>query len=112
MEEEVKNAVFGNCGTKIAFRVGVTDAQYLAHEFAPTFSESDLLNIEAYNAYVKTLVNNEPVPAFSMSMKDDMPPIWKEQNPELSEKIKELSRLKFGKERAIVEAEISKRARL
>jgi len=112
MDEEVKNAVFGNCGTKIAFRVGVTDAQYLAHEFAPTFSESDLLNIEAYNAYVKTLVNNEPVPAFSMSMKDDMPPIWKQYNPELSEKIKELSRLKFGKERAIVEAEISKRARL
>ncbi|HUW24696.1 MAG TPA: ATP-binding protein [Patescibacteria group bacterium] len=112
MEEEVKNAVFGNVGTKIAFRVGVTDAQYLQHEFAPIFSESDLLNIEAFNAYAKTIVNNEPVPAFSMSMKDDMPPIWKEQNPELSEKIKELSRLKYGKDRALVEAEIAKRARL
>lgn len=112
MEEEVKNAVFGNCGTKIAFRVGVTDAQYLAHEFVPTFSESDLLNIEAYNAYVKTIVNNEPVPAFSMSMKEDMPPIWKQQNPELSEKIKELSRLKYGKPKEAVEAEIARRARL
>lgn len=112
MEEDVKNAVFGNCGTKISFRVGVTDAQYLAHEFTPTFSESDLLNIEAYNAYVKTIVSNEPVPAFSMNMKEDMPSIWKEQNPELSEKIKELSRLKYGKDRAVVEAEIGRRARL
>ncbi|MCL5091182.1 MAG: type IV secretion system DNA-binding domain-containing protein [Patescibacteria group bacterium] len=112
MEEEVKNAIFGNCGTKIAFRVGVTDAQYLQHEFAPTFNEADLLNIEAYNAYVKTIVNNEPVPSFSMSMKDDMPPIWKQMNTDLSEKIKELSRLRYGKDREVVEAEIAKRAKL
>ena len=112
MDEEVKNAVFGNVGTKIAFRVGVTDSQYLVHEFQPTFSESDLLNIEAYNAYIKTIVNNEPVPAFSMNMKEDMQPIWKEMNKDLSEKIKELSRLKYAKDRAVVEAEISKRARL
>jgi len=112
MEEEVKNAIFGNCGTKISFRVGVTDAQYLQHEFAPTFNEGDLLNIEAFNAYVKTIVNNEPVPAFSMSMKEDMQPIWKAMNPELSEKIKELSRLKYGKPKEVVEAEIAKRARL
>ncbi len=112
MEEEVKNAVFGNCGTKISFRVGVTDAQYLQHEYTPTFSESDLLNIEAFNAYVKTIVNNEPMPSFSMSTKEDMQPIWRQQNPELSEKIKELSRLKFGQDRAVVEAEIARRARL
>jgi hypothetical protein len=112
MEEEVKNAVFGNVGTKIAFRVGVTDAQYLVHEFQPTFSESDLLNIEAFNAYVKTIVDNEPVPAFSISMREDMPPIWREMNKDLSEKIKELSRLRYGKDRAVVEAEINKRARL
>jgi len=112
MDEEVKNAVFGNVGTKIAFRVGVTDAQYLTHEFQPTFSESDLLNIEAYNAYVKTIVNNEPVPAFSLNMKEDMQPIWKEMNKDLSEKIKELSRLRYAKDQAEVEAEISKRARL
>ena len=112
MDEEIKNAVFGNVGTKIAFRVGVTDAQYLAHEFQPTFSESDLLNIEAFNAYVKTIVNNEPVPPFSISMKEDMPPIWQAMNKDLAEKIKELSRLKYGRDRAVVEAEIAKRAKL
>ena len=39
MEEEVKNAVFGNVGTVVSFRVGVTDANYLQHEFQPTFNE-------------------------------------------------------------------------
>ncbi len=112
MDEEVKNAIFGNVGTKIAFRVGVTDAQYLVHEFQPTFTESDLLNIEAFNAYDKTIVDNEPVPAFSINMKEDMQKIWAEENPALSEKIKELSRLKYGRDQAVVEAEIAKRSRL
>src|SRR4030043_343191 len=72
VEEEVKNAVFGNVGTIVAFRVGVTDANYLQHEFTPTFAEDDLLNIERYHAYVKTTVHNEPVPPFSMDLTRDM----------------------------------------
>lgn len=112
MEDEVKNAVFGNVGTKISFRVGVTDAQYLQHEYTPTFSEADLLNIEAYNAYIKTIVDNEPVPAFSLSMKEDMPPIWAQQNPKMAEMVRELSRLKYGRSKAVVEAEITQRSRL
>src|SRR5260221_12131293 len=46
IEEDVKNAVFGNVGTLVAFRVGVPDANFLQHEFAPIFSETDLTNIE------------------------------------------------------------------
>jgi hypothetical protein len=72
VEEEVKNAVFGNVGTIIGFRVGVTDANYLAHEFAPTFGEDDLLNVERYHAYIKTIVNNEPVKPFSVDLKKDI----------------------------------------
>ena len=72
MEEEVKNAVFGNVGTKISFRVGVTDANYLQHEFAPTFGEDDLLNVERFHAYVKTIVNNQPQPPFSLDTTLDM----------------------------------------
>jgi hypothetical protein len=37
MDEEVKNAIFGNVGTIVSFRVGVTDANYLQHEFQPDF---------------------------------------------------------------------------
>jgi len=112
VEEEVKNAVFGNVGTKIAFRVGVTDANYLAHEFTPTFGEDDLLNIERFHAYAKTIVRNEPVPPFSMDTTKDLSKIKKAENPRLSEIIKEMSRLKYGRDVRLVEAEISRRAKL
>jgi len=112
MEEEIKNAVFGNVGTLIAFRVGVADASYLQHEFAPVFGENDLLNIERFNAYVKTIVNNEPVRPFSIDLTKDMGREKALDNPELAEKIKELSRLKYGRDRALVEAEVARRARL
>jgi hypothetical protein len=112
MEEEVKNAVFGNVGTLIGFRVGVTDANYLQHEYQPTFNESDLINIDRYNAYVKTNVHNEPVKPFSMDLTKDMTKINASRNPKVAEAIIQLSRLKYGRSRELVEAEISQRARL
>jgi hypothetical protein len=112
MEEEVKNAVFGNVGTKIAFRVGVSDASYLAREFAPVFSEEDLLNIERFNAFVKTIVHNEPVTPFSIDTTKDMSEIKKQENPKVAQIIKEMSRLKYGRDVREVEAEIARRAKL
>ncbi|MFH1970899.1 MAG: type IV secretion system DNA-binding domain-containing protein, partial [Patescibacteria group bacterium] len=95
VEEEVKNAVFGNVGTMISFRVGVSDANYLAHEFSPVFAEDDLLNIERYHGYVKTIVNNEPVQPFSMDMTKDMAKEKQKENTRVAEIIKEMSRLKY-----------------
>jgi len=112
VEEEIKNAVFGNIGTIVAFRVGVNDANYLQREFQPVFSEDDLLNIERFNVYVKTIVDNEPVPAFSMDVTKDMKQMEQTASSELAQMIKELSRLKYGIDRNIVEAEVSQRARL
>jgi len=112
VEEEVKNAVFGNVGTLICFRVGVTDASYLAHEYSPVFGEDDLLNIERYRVYTKTIVNNEPVPPFSMDLTRDMGKLKEIENPRLAEIIKEMSRLKFGRDLKLVEAEIIRRAKL
>jgi hypothetical protein len=112
VEEEVKNAVFGNVGTIICFRVGVTDANYLAHEFTPTFGEDDLLNIERYHAYIKTTVNNEPVPPFSMDLTKDVSSEAVKGNPRIAEVIKEMSRLKSGRDMRLVEAEITRRAKL
>lgn len=112
MEEEVKNAVFGNVGTLIAFRVGVTDANYLQHEYQPTFNESDLINIDKFNAYTKTIVHNEPVKPFSMDLTKDMNKVKAEKNPEVAKAIIQLSRLKYGRSRELVEAEIAQRARL
>ncbi len=112
IDEEVKNAVFGNVGTMVTFRVGVPDANFLQHEFAPIFNEHDLTNIEKYHVYIKTIVNNEPVTAFSMSLKKDMDSILARMNPKLAEMIKQLSRLKYGKDRDVVEAEIQTRSKL
>lgn len=112
MEEEVKNAIFGNVGSVISFRVGVTDANYLQHEFQPTFTEADLINVDRYNTYIKTIVGGEPVSPFSMDLTRDMSKEQKASNPRVAELIRELSRLKYGRDAAVVEAEISQRARL
>lgn len=112
MEEEVKNAIFGNVGSLISFRVGVTDANYLQHEFQPVFQEADLINVERYNTYVKTIVEGEPVTPFSMDLTRDLNREKALANPRVAELVRELSRLKYGKDAAAVEAEIAKRARL
>src|SRR5581483_4768418 len=112
MEEEVKNAIFGNVGSIVSFRVGVTDANYLQHEFTPTFSEADLINIEKFNAYMRTVVGGEPVPPFSIDTTPDFAAQTKAKNPRVAELIKELSRLKYGRDLRIVEAEINERAKL
>jgi hypothetical protein len=112
VEEEIKNAVFGNVGTIACFRVGVTDASYLAHEFTPVFTEEDLLNIERYHVYTKTTVKNEPVPPFSMDLTKDMEKQAKTANKRVAEIITEMSRLKYGKDVRLVEAEVVRRAKL
>ena len=112
VEEELKNAIFGNVGTIACFRVGVTDANYLAHEFTPVFTEEDLLNIERYHVYTKTTVKNEPVPPFSMDLTKDMEKQARMANKRVSEIIKEMSRLKYGKDARLVEAEVIRRAKL
>ncbi len=112
MEEEVKNAVFGNVGTKISFRVGVTDANYLQHEFTPTFGEDDLLNVERFHAYVKTIVRNQPMTAFSLDTTKNIKEIEAMKNERTAEIIKEMSRLKYGRDLRLVDAEITRRAKL
>jgi hypothetical protein len=112
MDEEVKNAVFGNVGSLISFRVGVTDASYLSHEFQPVFGESDLINVDRYHAYMKTIVDNEPVPPFSVDMTKDYKKLKAGANEKIAQAIIQLSRLKYGKPKELVEAEVSQRARL
>lgn len=108
LPEDVRNAVFGNVGTIVAFRIGIDDAKYLVSQFHPVFSENDLVNIERYNAYVKYVVDNTPVRPFSMrTIKDGTEP-----NQELRNMIVELSNLKYGKDRREVDAMIRERAQI
>ncbi len=112
MQDEVKNAVFGNVGTIISFRVGVTDANYLQHEFQPIFNEGDLINVDRFNAYIRTVVHGEPVSPFSVDMTRDMTKEKAMSNDRVAELIKELSRLKYAKDVKQVDAEIITRAKL
>ncbi len=112
MEEEIKNAIFGNVGTIASFRVGVTDANYLQHEFQPLFNENDLINVDKYNAYMRTIVGGEPVAPFSLDTTKDVSKEKELQNDRVAELVRELSRLKFGKGQEMIETEIAQRARL
>lgn len=112
MEDEVKNAVFGNVGTLMSFRTGVADANFLQHEFSPTFNEADLLNIERFHVYIKTIVNNEPVVPFSMDVTKDIKAERSMRNEKIAEAIRQLSRLKYGRDVRLVEHEIAERSKL
>ncbi|HXS14876.1 MAG TPA: type IV secretion system DNA-binding domain-containing protein, partial [Candidatus Saccharimonadales bacterium] len=94
MEDDVKNAIFGNVGTIASFRVGVQDANFLQHEFQPTFGEADLINVDRFNAYIRTVVHGEPVSSFSVDVTKDMAKEKALDNPRVAELITELSRLK------------------
>ncbi len=110
MDDEVKNAVFGNVGTICSFRLGISDAGFLTKQFQPEFGEHDLLNLGTGEIYLKTMVNGVPKDPFSLKVAAAEKK--KPGNPKLAEMIKRLSALKYGRPRALVEAEIAQRARL
>lgn len=101
LEEGIKNAVFGNVGSMIVFRVSSEDANFLENRFKPTFTASDISKLDNYNAYVSMLINGQPAKPFNMTT---IAPA--EGNLEVVPKIKELSYLKYGRDRAEVEEEI------
>lgn len=101
---DLRDAVFGNAGTVVTFRCGVEDAEFLAKEFSPTFNQFDLVNIEARNMYVKLMVNGTASKPFNM-LGNTMPSL-DAKSEEIAAAIRQLSRLKHGRNRSAVEAEI------
>ena len=65
MEEEVRDAVFGNVGTMVTFRVGAFDAEVLEKEFAPTFTAEDLVNLGFAQIYLKLMIDGVSSQPFS-----------------------------------------------
>ncbi len=72
LDETVVAAVFGNVGTLISFRIGATDALKLVTEFAPRFTEEDLVNLPKYNIYLKLMIDGVASESFSATT---LPPI-------------------------------------
>jgi hypothetical protein len=104
LPEEIASAVVGNVGTMIAFRVGAQDAEFLERIFLPVFNKFDLVNIPNYNAYIKLLIYGYVSDAFNIKT---FPP--EPSSKELAEKVAELSMLKYGKEKEIIEKEIAEK---
>ena len=107
LTEDVRNAVVGNVGTSVVFRVGASDAEFLTHEF-DQLSINDMTNIDKRYFYIKTLIDGAPTNPFTGRSSE-----WiNEGNTKLADAIKELSRLKFGKDGQTVSEMILRRSRI
>ncbi len=73
LEGPLLDAVIGNVGTTAAFQVGLDDAKVLAHYFRPEFSDMDLMNMDLYNAAIKTRFDGKTLPAFSIQTSPPIP---------------------------------------
>lgn len=105
LTEEIRDAVFGNIGTTIAFRIGQNDVDVLSRYFQPLFDADDLLRIPNRNTIVRTLIGGVPTQAFSMAT---IPPLGS-PNKELGDALKQLSAAKYGRPRSVVDKEITER---
>src|SRR3989338_3163730 len=103
----IRDAVLGNVGTMLSGRIGPDDAEVLAKEFAPVFGSYDLLNPPQFSYYIKMLIDNEAAKPFNMLT---YPP--QKGNKDFAAAIKQLARLKYGRDRRIVEAEIMERTQM
>ncbi len=95
----MRAAIFGNIGTIISFRVGVTDAQYLSREFYPVFNESDLVNLPNHNIYLKLMIDGITSNAFSATTL--LPP---ERKVSYKEEVIKISQQRYGRTRKKVES--------
>lgn len=102
---KMRDAVFGNVGTIMSFKIGAEDAEYMAKEFAPVLSEQDVIGIPNFHCYAKLSINNTTSRPFSMGT------IWDEsdRNDKLGALIREYSRMKYGRKKSFVDQEIEDR---
>jgi len=104
-DTKIRDAVFGNVGTIVSFKVGAEDGDYLEKEYAPLLSSQDIINVANYKAYVKLNIDNTTSRPFSLETLYD--PSLK--NPKVGDIIKKYSRMKYGRKKEFVDAEIEAR---
>lgn len=100
----VKDAVFGNVGTTVAFRVGAEDAEFLEKEFSPEFMATDLVNLTKHHSYVKLMIDGVSSRPFSA---ENLPWLSKAEGEEsFKDIIIEESRKKYGVPKVMIEKKI------
>ncbi len=103
LDEQVRDAVFGNVGSILSFRVGTDDAEYMEKQFQPQFSQSDLINIPNGQGVARIMSGGVPTTPFSLHF----PPPVGMPNAEILAAMRDLSRSKYGKPKSEVAAEIA-----
>ena len=101
----IRDAVFGNVGTMMSFKIGADDAEYMAKEYAPVLSEQDVIGIANYKAYIKLNINNTTSRPFSLETIYDM----SKASPKVGEIVTQYSRMKYGRKKEFVDQEIEAR---
>ncbi|MDB5168652.1 MAG: hypothetical protein JWO41_8 [Candidatus Saccharibacteria bacterium] len=99
---EIRDAVFGNMGTIVSFRIGQNDVESLGKYFQPIFDGDDLLRVPNFNTIVRTLIGGVPTQPFSMATL----PSLGTPNLQLGAALKQLSAAKYGRPKAAVEKEV------
>ena len=103
IQEEVRDAIFGNAGSIISFRVGAMDAEFLEKEYEPVFMMNDIVNLPKYHIYLKLMIDGIAGDAFSATV---LPPIKIEGDPETEAKIINSSRERYTAKKEDVEEKI------
>jgi Helicase HerA, central domain len=99
----LKDAIFGNVGTMMTYKIWPEDAEMMGKQFAPVYSDQDFVNMDKFKAAIKLSVDGQPTPGFSLNV----PLPWTQKGDIITgNALKELSRLKYGREREFVEKEI------
>lgn len=104
LDDSIRDAVFGNVGSMVVYRVSTEDAEVFEKTMGPVFAGRDIANIPNYQAYVKMLSDGTPIKPFSIQA---IKP--KVGSTEHLDALKELSYLKYGRPREEIEAQIKKR---
>ncbi len=112
-DTKVRDAIFGNVGNKAVFRVGVNDAEFLKKEFDGYFDENDLIQVENGTAFFKMLVDGKPATPFTLRSwyGDSAFDMITTPNPKLADIIRQISRLKYGADKNLVENEVKLRGK-
>ncbi|MFH1286753.1 MAG: type IV secretion system DNA-binding domain-containing protein, partial [Candidatus Magasanikbacteria bacterium] len=103
IDELVADAVFGNVGTIVTFRVGGADAEFLVKEFTPTFLEEDIVNLPKFQIFLKLMINGVASQPFSAAT---MPPIGSATGS--FDKVVRVSRERYAKPRSSIEEKINR----
>lgn len=103
LDEVVADAVFGNVGTIVTFRVGGADAEMLVKEFTPTFTEEDIVNLTKYQIILKLMIDGVASQPFSAAT---LPPLASPTGS--AEKVIRVSRERYGRKRELVEEKIAR----